>query len=373
MVSTRRKRAVVGMASENANSDNRNEEVLEGNNEGNGGYEKLREQRIQENKERMQKLGFFDLLKSRSASTNRTPRNVSSQKKLPKPSLPLSDSPRRSSRLKSQTPVNYSELRHKAKKGSAKGIGVQLREGSKPEVYTEEHEKLLGDCKTAWTLFVDGYGTDGKRIYDPENGETCHQCRQKTLGRHTHCSECNVVQGQFCGDCLYMRYGENVIEVNENPNWVCPVCRGICNCSICRKAKGWVATGSLYRKVTGLGFKSVAHYLIQTRLSQIHSDNSEARELPLADKESHLVTDGAEENHDEDFDLQSNDDEVEMEEKEKLVYCSDSSKYIDIDDESDDIDDNSSSDNGNRQKEKTENMEGDDNNEMKEKQTKLAD
>lgn len=30
--------------------------------------------------------------------------------------------------------------------------------------------------------------------------------RQKTLGHRTHCSECNMVQGQFCGDCLYMRY-----------------------------------------------------------------------------------------------------------------------------------------------------------------------
>jgi hypothetical protein len=30
--------------------------------------------------------------------------------------------------------------------------------------------------------------------------------RQKTLGYRTRCSECNMVQGQFCGDCLYMRY-----------------------------------------------------------------------------------------------------------------------------------------------------------------------
>ncbi|CAM8949040.1 unnamed protein product [Rhodiola kirilowii] len=60
------------------------------------------------------------------------------------------------------------------------------------------------------------------------------------------------------------RYGENVIEANENPNWICPVCRDICNCSSCRHTKGWAPTGNLYRKVTKLGFKSVAHYLIQT-------------------------------------------------------------------------------------------------------------
>jgi hypothetical protein len=49
---------------------------------------------------------------------------------------------------------------------------------------------------------------------------------------------------------ILFRYGENVIEANENPNWICPVCRGICNCSLCRQGKGWMPTGSLYRKVS---------------------------------------------------------------------------------------------------------------------------
>ncbi|PWZ23760.1 Cell division cycle-associated 7-like protein, partial [Zea mays] len=44
------------------------------------------------------------------------------------------------------------------------------------------------------------------------------------------------------------RYGENVLEVKKNPNWICPVCRGICNCSICRTKKGWFPTGSAYSK-----------------------------------------------------------------------------------------------------------------------------
>lgn len=62
-----------------------------------------------------------------------------------------------------------------------------------------------------------------------------------------------------------MRYGENVLEVERNPTWICPPCRGICNCSVCRKRKGWAPTGNLYRKITKLGYKSVAHFLIQTR------------------------------------------------------------------------------------------------------------
>lgn len=102
------------------------------------------------------------------------------------------------------------------------------------------------------------------------------------------------------------RYGENVLETLKNKKWVCPICRGICNCSLCRPKQGWAPTGSLYRKVwpltsaisvqskvqfvvallvlclpaswvvwisqdlwwiqaIALGYKSVAHYLILTR------------------------------------------------------------------------------------------------------------
>jgi len=43
-------------------------------------------------------------------------------------------------------------------------------------------------------LFVDGTDATGKRVYDKLNGMTCHQCRQKTLGKHTSCSCCNSLQ-----------------------------------------------------------------------------------------------------------------------------------------------------------------------------------
>ncbi|XP_009366187.2 uncharacterized protein LOC103955988 [Pyrus x bretschneideri] len=178
---------------------------------------------------------------------------------------------RRSSRLKNATPVSYAEV-HVLKKDEASYMkGITLEEGDRPEIYTQEHETLLGNTDKTWTLFVDGYGKDGKRIYDPVRGKTCHQCRQKTLGHHTQCNQCNRLQGQFCGDCLYMRYGEHVIEANQNPDWICPVCRGICNCSFCRTKKGWPPTGILYKKVSQLGFKSVAHYLIHTQQGQTNS------------------------------------------------------------------------------------------------------
>lgn len=123
----------------------------------------------------------------------------------------------------------------------------------------------LGDHTKEWELFQDGY-VNGRRIYEREIGLTCHQCRQKTLGRRTHCSKCKQRRGQFCGDCLWMRYGENVEEANANPEWTCPVCRDICNCSFCRNKKGWAPTGIMYQWVKSKGFKSVAHYLVMTFL-----------------------------------------------------------------------------------------------------------
>ncbi|PRQ23282.1 putative Zinc-finger domain of monoamine-oxidase A repressor R1 [Rosa chinensis] len=97
--------------------------------------------------------------------------------------------------------------------------------------------------------------------------------RQKTLGQHTHCCKCDLVQGQFCGDCLYMRYGENVIEASKNPDWVCPVCRGICNCSLCSKEKGWEPTGNLYRKLNAwylLALLSIPIFLFEKREKIMH-------------------------------------------------------------------------------------------------------
>ncbi|XP_048335958.2 uncharacterized protein LOC107424729 [Ziziphus jujuba] len=224
-------------------------------------YEQTREERIRENLQKMQKLGIFDLsLKLNShIHPKRTPLRKSS------PALPPSGPLRRSSRLQNVTPVSYTEVQLVKNDKGLEDEDILPEVGSKPEIYTDEHEKLLGNTEKSWELFVDGCGPDGKRIYDPVKGKTCHQCRQKTLGHRTHCCKCNKVQGQFCGDCLYMRYGEHVLEAIENPDWMCPACRGICNCSLCRQAKGWAPTGTLYKKISQLGFKSVAHYLIQTR------------------------------------------------------------------------------------------------------------
>ncbi|KAL5708125.1 hypothetical protein ACHQM5_018953 [Ranunculus cassubicifolius] len=270
------------------------------------GYEQIREQRIKENMERMQKLGLFDLSSKLNSAISSCKKPRTFQKRS-SPSSPLHSSlpPRRSSRLENKTPVSYYENSEENKLATrtkgvrpVKNCGEPCVEpGSRPEIYTEEHEKLLGSCESAWDLSID----DGRRVYDQVKGKTCHQCRQKTLGHRTCCIQCNPsVQGQFCGDCLYIRYGENVLEANQNPNWICPPCRGICNCSLCRHANGWLPTGAIHRKVVNLGYKSVAHYLIQTRRAETLTESDEVvatdeavsikRSLPFADtKEEGLV------------------------------------------------------------------------------------
>ncbi|PAN43103.1 hypothetical protein PAHAL_8G211100 [Panicum hallii] len=274
-------------------------------------YERVRAARIRENMERMRKLGILDLAQTLTSSSSaaagsgggtgrgrprRKPVEPGSAGAPPPKVKPAPRAPaRRSLRLKNVEPVSYCEIRP-CKERDPQGVRTELlEEGAKEEIYTEEHEKLLGTCNTPWTLFVDGYGKDGKRIYDQVRGQTCHQCRQKTLGHHTSCCKCQIVQGQFCGDCLYMRYGENVLEAKKNPNWICPVCRGICNCSICRTKKGWFPTGCVYRKVVKLGYKSVAHYLIATQRASANSEDSSSADFSnkqLSDKsETSCVSD----------------------------------------------------------------------------------
>ncbi|CAA0370435.1 unnamed protein product [Arabidopsis thaliana] len=272
-------------------------------------YEQCREERIKENLQRMNNLGLLNLSRKLKPQTRLVKRSYGNRNSVQNPTPPLQPS-RRSSRLENTTPVIYTDgINEKGKKAS-KRESVVISEGIRAEIYTEEHEKLLGNTERSWTCFVDGYDKNGKRIYDPFNGKTCHQCRQKTMGHRTQCSECNLVQGQFCGDCLFMRYGEHVLEALENPDWICPACRGICNCSLCRNNKGWVPTGPIYRRIAALGYKSVAHYLIQTKRAPTDdttpSQASAKRSLSFQEKIA----------GDEDVPMLENDDSLQKEEGE---------------------------------------------------------
>ncbi|KAL3135633.1 hypothetical protein ABBQ38_006114 [Trebouxia sp. C0009 RCD-2024] len=242
-------------------------------------YEVLRQQKIADNRKRMEQLGLQQISQT-LVDSSRVRRTA------PKPRVPIARSAasadlvrmpaRRSTRAQGKPAPNYNESaldladRITSRKSRQPFLG-EVRATSVEEQYTQEDIALLGDYKEpwqvakCWELFVDGTDASGKRVYDKVNGMTCHQCRQKTLGKHTTCSCCNSLQGVLCGDCLFMRYGENILEVAEKDEWTCPVCRGLCNCSNHRIRRGWAPTGSLYRRAIAEGFRSVAHYLVLTQ------------------------------------------------------------------------------------------------------------
>ncbi|XP_006006087.1 cell division cycle-associated protein 7a [Latimeria chalumnae] len=101
------------------------------------------------------------------------------------------------------------------------------------------------------------------KVYNRVTGSTCHQCRQKTTDTKTNCRnpDCIGIRGQFCGPCLRNRYGEDVKTALLDPNWLCPPCRGICNCSFCRQRDGRCATGVLVYLAKYHGYDNVHAYL----------------------------------------------------------------------------------------------------------------
>ncbi|XP_066174665.1 cell division cycle-associated 7-like protein isoform X2 [Sylvia atricapilla] len=112
------------------------------------------------------------------------------------------------------------------------------------------------------------------KIYDKVLGSTCHQCRQKTTDTKTICRNqgCGGVRGQFCGPCLRNRYGEDVKSALLDPAWICPPCRGVCNCSYCRRRDGRCATGMLIHLAKFYGYNNVKEYL-ESLQKQLAKDN----------------------------------------------------------------------------------------------------
>ncbi|XP_032544576.1 cell division cycle-associated 7-like protein [Chiroxiphia lanceolata] len=112
------------------------------------------------------------------------------------------------------------------------------------------------------------------KIYDKVLGTTCHQCRQKTTDTKTICRNqgCGGVRGQFCGPCLRNRYGEDVKSALLDPAWICPPCRGVCNCSYCRRRDGRCATGMLIHLAKFYGYNNVKEYL-ESLQKQLADDN----------------------------------------------------------------------------------------------------
>ncbi|XP_037411445.1 uncharacterized protein LOC119274821 [Triticum dicoccoides] len=150
------------------------------------------------------------------------------------------------------------------KKGAAGGAkSVALPVPAQTEVGVEKEAKKAAPRKRNP---CPGIRAVGGRIYDPENGKTCHQCRQKTTDFAVACKQpggkgpCST---HFCHTCLFNRYGEDAKKAAKKARWACPKCRGICNCSFCRKKKGETPTGILAHAAKATGHSSVHELLKQ--------------------------------------------------------------------------------------------------------------
>uniref|UniRef100_A0A2K6S3Y4 Zinc-finger domain-containing protein n=1 Tax=Saimiri boliviensis boliviensis TaxID=39432 RepID=A0A2K6S3Y4_SAIBB len=93
-----------------------------------------------------------------------------------------------------------------------------------------------------------------EKIYNLSLDSACHQCHQKTIDTKTNCRNPDCCG--FCGPCLRNHYDEEVRDARLDPNWHCPPCRGICNCSF----YGRCATGVLVY-LAKYGFGNVHAYL----------------------------------------------------------------------------------------------------------------
>ena len=98
--------------------------------------------------------------------------------------LPLSLCASQSESIVRITGAKYSGLSQTAKRVKQKAsLHCCLAKPMPPEIELTDR-----------TLFVDGYDSNGERIYDRLNGLTCHQCRQKTIGLRTKCACCDSLK-----------------------------------------------------------------------------------------------------------------------------------------------------------------------------------
>ncbi|XP_066157958.1 cell division cycle-associated protein 7-like isoform X2 [Euwallacea fornicatus] len=183
---------------------------------------------------------------------------------------------RRSRRLQSQTPDFTNTDLDEVTKDS----DVWALEGLEKVIYSPKKSRQFrrteGDLWNKYLVPVEDVTEEmlnniptrvAKKVYSSSHGTSCHQCRQKTIDQKTSCrnTECVGYRGMFCGICLKNRYGEDCAKALLDPNWICPVCRGRCNCSVCRNRKGKRPTGILAPIAIESGFRSVDHMLEDLR------------------------------------------------------------------------------------------------------------
>ncbi|KAI8372812.1 uncharacterized protein BYT42DRAFT_578106 [Radiomyces spectabilis] len=76
-----------------------------------------------------------------------------------------------------------------------------------------------------------------------EGNHSCHQCRN--IGHGMRKVICKGVKsnGHDCNRLFHLsclrHYGDNTMTKEEEKDWICPQCRGICVCSFCRRKRNF--------------------------------------------------------------------------------------------------------------------------------------
>ncbi|XP_004548003.3 cell division cycle-associated 7-like protein [Maylandia zebra] len=246
---------------------------------------KKRDKNIQENKAMLAKL-FADLsttMADLTAPTTPQKKKRLSERATPKKRKSETDvvSERRNPSRKARPPENFAveEKSEPVHVRSPRTVDIKRLVEVDEDHVGEKHKKRRSQSSKRSQYCVKSVDEITKedldniayrskdKIWDKENGSSCHQCRQKTLDTKTVCRSgfCVGAKGQFCGPCLKNRYGEDVCTVLLDPTWSCPICRGMCNCSLCRKKEGRCATGILVGLARYNGHDNVHEYLESIR------------------------------------------------------------------------------------------------------------
>lgn len=241
---------------------------------------KKRNKNIQENKAMLAKL-FADLSTIAVLTPPSTPPKKKGKERLGKGTPkkrkfePDTGSERRNPSRKARPPENFAveEKSEPVTRKVPRMVDVRALVEVDEEKVTVSGQKRRGPRKSQYYVKsvdeiteeeLDNIAYRSKdKIWDKDYGSSCHQCRQKTLDTKSVCRSgfCSGVKGQFCGPCLKNRYGEDVRDALLDPTWSCPICRGMCNCSLCRKKEGRCATGILVQLARFNGHDNVHEYL----------------------------------------------------------------------------------------------------------------
>ncbi|KAI9343908.1 zinc-finger domain of monoamine-oxidase A repressor R1-domain-containing protein [Zopfochytrium polystomum] len=246
-------------------------------------YEIERAKRLAENKQRLAELGLNTPILQPLKSEHTPPAAKREQPKTErgrrKSKLEIEELPRRKSSRLAGLQEEYKGLRYRRSnvENDDRCIIIDFDGNSSDEdspVRKRRPANLKGGKRGGRARAV--VVNKGGRIYDSVNGTSCHQCRQKTLDPKVQCTNlvkymklngeeglqrCTLMLDELC---LNGRYGEDLEAAKASGSWICPKCRGICNCSFCMSKRGSLPTGQLKRTALELGYSGVSEYLAAT-------------------------------------------------------------------------------------------------------------